>query len=83
MTAIEHLDEAARAMDVEAVARSLTKTQREALLGCNPWDVEVGIGPAIAFICNGLLQNSTLLNDGIELTPLGLAVRAHLKGEGK
>lgn len=48
------------------IARGLTKAQREALLTCAPWDVEVGAGPAIAFIANGLLQDSTILDDGVE-----------------
>ena len=61
------------------IARGLTKAQREALAKCRPWDVEVGAGIAIAFICNGLIEESTITDDGVQLTPLGLAVRAELE----
>lgn len=61
------------------IARGLKKAQREALASCIPWDVEVGAGIAIAFCANGFLQDSSICDDGVELTPLGLAVRAELE----
>lgn len=61
------------------IAAKLTRAQREALLECTPWDVCTGAGIAIAFCAHGFLQDSTICDDGVELTPLGLAVRAHLE----
>jgi hypothetical protein len=63
----------------EQIAAGLSHAQREALIGCTPWDVEVGAGIAIAFICNGLLEDSTICDDGVQLNKTGLAVRAILK----
>jgi len=51
----------------------------DAGLDCTPWDVEVGAGPAITFCANGLLQESTITDDGVELSALGLAVRQVLE----
>jgi hypothetical protein len=65
-------------MSAGEIAAGLTKAQREALVSCNPWDVEVGVGIAIAFIVNGFLQDSTICDDGVELTPLAISVRNHL-----
>lgn len=64
--------------EIERIAKGLTKAQREALVCCTPWDVEVGAGPAIAFCANGFLEDSTICDDGVQLTPLGLRVRAYL-----
>lgn len=64
--------------DLAEIARKLTKAQREALLECTPWDVEVGAGPAIAFIANGFLEDSTIIDDGVQLSRLGLDVRDHI-----
>ena len=64
---------------VAEIAAGLTKAQREALIGCTPWDVEVGAGPAIAFCAYGFLEDSTICDEGVQLTPLGLAVRDYLK----
>lgn len=61
------------------LARKLTKAQREALMDCIAWDVEVGAGIAIAFCAYGFLQESSICDCGVELTPLGLAVRAELE----
>lgn len=63
------------------IARKLTKAQKEALVTCVPFDVCLGAGAAIAFCAYGFLQDSTILDDGVELTPLGLAVRAELMKE--
>jgi len=65
--------------EAERIAAGLTPAQKAALLDCTPWDVEVGVGPAIAFCANGLLQESTIIDDGVELSPLGLAVRKVLE----
>ena len=65
--------------DIEALARSLTKAQREALVKCIPWDVELGAGAAIAFCAHGFLQESSITDCGVELTPLALRVRDYLK----
>ena len=65
-------------VEAETIAKGLTKAQREALLSCTPWDVEVGAGIAIAFCCHGFLEDSTITDDGVQLTPLGLEVRRHL-----
>lgn len=65
--------------DPASIARGLTEAQREALVSCTPWDVEVGAGIAIAFCVHGFLQDSTICDDGVELSPIGLAVRAYLK----
>jgi hypothetical protein len=53
----------------ELIAASLTKAQREALLKCTPWDVCVGAGIAIAFCANGLLEDSTITDDGVPAFP--------------
>lgn len=63
----------------EQIAASLTKAQREALLRCVPWDVCVGAGIAVAFCANGLLEESTILDDGVQLSATGLAVRTILE----
>lgn len=65
--------------DAAKIARGLTKAQQEALLECDRWDVEVGAGIEIAFIRNGLIEESNIICDGVQLTPLGLAVRAELE----
>lgn len=67
--------------DLDKLAKSLTKAQREALVDCIPWDVEVGAGIAIAFCAYGFLQESSICDCGVELTPQALALRAHLKGQ--
>lgn len=64
--------------ELDALAARLTDAQREALVECVPWDVCVGAGIAVAFCANGFLQDSTILDDGVELTPLGLALRKRL-----
>lgn len=63
---------------IEQITKGLSKAQREALIDCIPWDVEVGAGIAIAFCANGFLQDSSICDCGVELTPLGLRVRAYL-----
>ena len=63
----------------EQIAASLTKAQREALLKCTPWDVCVGAGIAIAFCANGLLEDSTITDDGVQLSSTGQQVRAILE----
>lgn len=63
----------------EQIAAGLTDAQKAALIYCDPWDVEVGAGIAIAFICNGLLEDSTICDDGVQLNRTGTAVRAILK----
>ena len=63
----------------EQIAAGLTDAQKRALVQCTPWDVEVGAGIAIAFICNGLLEDSTICDDGVQLNRTGHAVRAILK----
>ncbi len=65
--------------EAERIAAGLTPAQKAALLDCTPWDVEVGAGPAITFCANGLLQESTITDDGVELSALGLAVRQVLE----
>ena len=65
--------------EAERIAAGLTPAQKAALLDCRPWDVEVGAGPAIVFWANRLLQESTITDDGVELSPLGLAVRKVLE----
>ena len=64
---------------VATIATGLSKAQREALVSCTPWDVEVGAGIAIAFCAHGFLEDSTIIDDGVQLSSRGLAVRAHLK----
>lgn len=66
-------------MTAEQIAAGLTKAQREALVSCTPWDVEVGAGIAIAFCAHGFLEDSTIIDDGVQLTPLGLEVRRILQ----
>ena len=63
----------------EQIAAGLTKAQKKALLKCTPWDVCVGAGIAIAFCANGLLEYSTITDDGVQLSSTGLAVRAILE----
>ena len=63
----------------EQIAASLTKAQREALLKCTPWDVCVGAGIAIAFCANGLIEESTIIDDGVQLSELGHQVRTILE----
>ena len=63
----------------EQIAAGLTKAQREALLRCIPWDVCVGAGIAVAFCANGLLEESTIVDDGVQLSETGLAVRTILE----
>ena len=70
-------------MTAEQIAAGLTKAQREALTSCTPWDVEVGAGIAIAFCAHGFLEDSTIIDDGVQLTPLGLEVRAILEQENR
>ena len=70
------------ATDIEALARSLTEVQREALVECIPWDVALGAGVAVAFCAHGFLQESSITDCGVELTPLALRVRDYLK-EGR
>lgn len=65
--------------DIEQIARGLSEAQRKALVSCAPWDVEVGAGIAIAFCANNFLEESTILDEGVQLTPLGLAVRYYLE----
>lgn len=62
----------------EQIAASLTKAQRDALLKCTPWDVCVGAGIAIAFCANGLLEDSTITDDGVQLSSTGQQVRTIL-----
>lgn len=64
--------------DLDAVIAGLTEAQRRALVECVPWDVCVGAGIAIAFCANGFLQDGTIIDDAVELSPLGLAVRERL-----
>jgi hypothetical protein len=66
-------------MTPSEIAAKLTSAQREALLECTPWDVHVRAVIAFDFCSSGFLQESTILDDAVELTPLGLAVRAHLE----
>ena len=66
-------------MSAQEVAGKLTKAQREALVSCTPWDVEVGAGIAIAFCAYGFLEDSTIIDDGVQLTPIGLEVRRILQ----
>ncbi|MCW2405017.1 hypothetical protein M2336_001646 [Sphingobium sp. B1D7B] len=61
------------------IARKLSEAQKRALVECTPWDVEVGAGIAAAFVVNGLLEDSTIIDDGVQLSRLGLAVRAILE----
>ena len=63
----------------EQIAAGLTKAQREALLKCTPWDVCVGAGIAIAFCANGLLEESAILDDGVQLSSTGQQVRTILE----
>ena len=63
----------------EQIAARLTKAQREALLKCTPWDVCVGAGIAIAFCANGLIEESTIIDDGVQLSELGQQVRTILE----
>ena len=65
--------------EAQEVLDKLTEAQKRALLDCTPWDVCVGAGIAVAFCAHGFLQDSTILDDGVELTPIGLAVRALLE----
>lgn len=65
--------------DLSKLAAGLSKAQREALVECTPWDVCVGAGIAIAFCANGFLQESTICDDGVELTPRAMALRAYLE----
>jgi hypothetical protein len=67
--------------EAERVAMGLTKAAKRALLECTPWDVEVSVGVAIAFCANGLLEDSTIVDDGVQLSDLGLQVRAALSQE--
>jgi hypothetical protein len=68
-------------MTPEQIAAGLSEAQKRALLNCTPWDVCVGAGIAIAFCANGFLQDSTILDDGVELTPVAQAVRLILEQE--
>ncbi len=68
--------------DLTPIIQGLTKAQREALVNCRPWDVITGAGIAAAFCARGFLEDSTICDDGVQLTRLGMAVRAALKGEG-
>lgn len=65
--------------DLDVLAKGLTKAQREALVKCTPWDVCVGAGIAIAFCANGFLEESTIVDDGVQLSKRGLRLRAHLE----
>lgn len=66
--------------DPHTIAAGLTKAQREALLGCCPWDIaELPAGVAVRFCQLGFLRESTICDDGVELTPLGQQVKAILK----
>ena len=67
--------------DPQAIADGLSEAQRRALVECTPWDVCVGAGIAIAFCANGFLEDSTIVDDGVQLTPRALAVRAILAKE--
>ena len=66
-------------MTDEEIAKGLTKAQREALIKCTPWDVCVGAGIAIAFCAYDLLEDSTIVDDGVQLNTRGLRVRAILE----
>lgn len=61
----------------ETVA-AMTETQKEALLDCTPWDVCVGAGIAMAFCFYDILEDSTLIDDAVQLNAKGQAVRALL-----
>ena len=65
--------------DPQAIADGLSEAQRRALVECTPWDVCVGAGIAIAFCANGFLEDSTIVDDGVQLTPCALAVRAIIR----
>lgn len=65
--------------EIDAIIARMSEAQREALLECTPWDVEIGAGIAAVFISYGFLQDGTVLDDGVELTDRGCAVRARLK----
>ena len=69
-------------MDVDKIIAGLSEATKDAIRKCTPWDVEVGVGAAIAMCANDLLQDSTICDDGVELNQRGLAVRARLLGEG-
>lgn len=68
-------------MTDEEIAKGLTEAQREALVKCTPWDVCVGAGIAIAFCANDLLEDSTIVDDGVQLNDKGLRVRAILEAQ--
>lgn len=57
--------------EVEAIARKLTKAQREALLGRRSWEFELGMWP----LRNSLRKKRLIASNGHALLPLGLAVR--------
>ena len=73
--------------DLETIAAGFSEMVKDALRTCRPWDVEVGAGIAIAFCANGLLEDSTICDDGVQLSPLGLQLRTYLesrtRGEGE
>ena len=69
--------------DLDVLAKGLTKAQREALVKCTPWDVCVGAGIAIAFCANGLLEDSTITDDGVQLSSTGQQVRAILEANNE
>ena len=65
--------------DLDRIIAGLSEASKDALRTCDPWDVEVGAGAAIAFICADLLQDSTIVDDALELNSPGLAVRQRLQ----
>lgn len=67
--------------DIAKIAEGLTEATCEALLSCHPWDVEAGAGPAVQMMQNRLVRESTILDDAVELTTLGLALRAYLEAK--
>jgi hypothetical protein len=64
--------------DIAAIAEGLMPHQRTALLECDPADVCVGAGIAIAFMCHGFVEPDDDDTGGAILTAHGIAVRDYL-----